>query len=162
MKSPTAGLRRATLNIPGNSMIAISRITAVNEGILKDLNALLPQLSTSAKPLTMEFLNVIINNPANFLYVARDGERIIGTAQLQLTLIMSGKDAFIQDVVVDGAYRGQGIGERLCWALVEEAKANKCETIELTSRPSREAANALYQKMGFQKKETNVYVMKLS
>lgn len=76
MKSPTAGLRRATLNIPGNSMIAISRITAVNEGILKDLNALLPQLSTSAKPLTMEFLNVIINNPANFLYVARDGERM--------------------------------------------------------------------------------------
>lgn len=161
MRNPTVGSRRVMLNIVENNMITISRITAIDQSVLRDLNVLLSQLSTSAKPLTMELLSEVVSNPANFLYVAKDGERIIGTAQLQLAVIMSGKDAFIQDVVVDSAYRGQGIGGKLCRALIEEAKANKCETLGLTSRPSREAANALYQKMGFQRKETNVYEMKL-
>jgi ribosomal protein S18 acetylase RimI-like enzyme len=71
--------------------------------------------------------------------------------------IPTGRRAWIEDVVVDADARGEGIGERLTEAAVDEARRRGARTIDLTSRPSREAANALYQKMGFERRETNVY-----
>ena len=65
--------------------------------------------------------------------------------------------AIIEDVVVDAAARGRGVGEALTNAAVARARAEGCRTVDLTSRPSREAANRLYQRLGFQPRDTNVY-----
>jgi ribosomal protein S18 acetylase RimI-like enzyme len=41
--------------------------------------------------------------------------------------------------------------------MIARARERSCVTVDLTSRPSREAANRLYQRAGFQLRETNLY-----
>ena len=69
----------------------------------------------------------------------------------------TGKKAWIEDVVVDESYRGKGIGQMLMNFAVDYVKQMKVSVLMLTSNPSRIAANKLYVKLGFEKKETNVY-----
>ena len=91
------------------------------------------------------------------LYVARHEGRIVGTLTLAIFAIPTGRRAWIEDVVVDEAARGLGVGEQLTMAAVDEARRRGVRSVDLTSRPTREAANALYQKLGFGLRETNVY-----
>ena len=91
-------------------------------------------------------------------FVARDDDgRIIGVATLAVFPIPTARRAWIEDVIVDEALNGRGIGAALTKAMIDRARARGCKTIELTSRPSREAANHLYRKLGFTVRETNVY-----
>ena len=71
--------------------------------------------------------------------------------------IPTGVRAWIEDVVVDSEARGHGVGEALNMAAIAEARSRGAITVELTSRPSREAANRLYQRIGFVQRETNIY-----
>ena len=100
------------------------------------------------------------DSPATILYIARDPQRqdeIVGTLTLALYRIPTGLRAWIEDVVVDAGARGQGIGEALTRAALQRAQAEGAREVDLTSRPSREAANRLYQRLGFLKRETNSY-----
>jgi ribosomal protein S18 acetylase RimI-like enzyme len=92
---------------------------------------------------------------------ALDGEKIVGMGTVYVIQKLDNKAAFIEDVIVSEQYRGQGLGEKIMRALLELAKENGVRTVNLTSRPSRVAANALYQKLGFQLRETNTYKLKL-
>ncbi|MEY4373004.1 MAG: hypothetical protein RL219_1773, partial [Actinomycetota bacterium] len=83
--------------------------------------------------------------------------RIVGTLTLVVFRIPTGVRAWIEDVVVDNAARGHGVGELLNVRALEVARSKGAKTVDLTSRPSREAANRLYQRIGFQPRETNVY-----
>jgi len=104
----------------------------------------------------------MIESPAITLLVARnDGGEIVGSLTLAMFRIPTGRRAWIEDVVVDSAQRGRGIGEALTREALAIAKAAGATTVDLTSRPSREAANRLYQRVGFEKRETNVYRYKL-
>ena len=95
---------------------------------------------------------------ATDLFIAiDDGGTIIGTATLVTFRIPTGMRAWIEDVVVDEAGRGQGVGMALTDAMVERARELGCRTVDLTSRPSREAANRMYQRAGFVARDTNVY-----
>lgn len=85
------------------------------------------------------------------------GEQILGMLTLATFRIPTGKRAWIEDVVVDGRVRGQGAGRQLVEAALAHAKQIGCRTVDLTSRPSRQAANRLYQKCGFQARDTNIY-----
>jgi ribosomal protein S18 acetylase RimI-like enzyme len=128
---------------------------------------LLPQLSTGAAPLTLQSLEAIIEAPTNTVLIARDlsaGGRIIGTLTLVLFRIPTAVRAWIEDVVVDGDARGLGVGEALVTAAVNLGKQRGAKTIDLTSRQSRQAAHRLYEKVGFQVRDTSVYryVPKLS
>ena len=118
---------------------------------------LVPQLSSSAPPPGRDELEEITASPATVLFVARIDGRIVGSLTLVLFRIPTGMRAIIEDVVTDESARGQGVGTALTRAAVERAEAAGCRSVDLTSRPSREAANRLYQHLGFKRRETNVY-----
>ena len=119
---------------------------------------LLPQLSRSAPKLTREQLVALVSHPAiTFLAVRADEGPIIGILTLALFPLPTGLRAWIEDVVVDAAAARQGAGTALTRAAMDLARAAGARTVDLTSRPSREAANRLYQGLGFERRETNVY-----
>ena len=138
---------------------AVVYATDAESDVLEAINSLLPQLSSSAQPMTAEELNEMLSSDAITLVIARDPITlgIVGVLTLATFRIPTGVRAWIEDVIVDNLARGQGIGELLTRKALEIAKSKGAKTVELTSRPSREAANRLYQRIGFKVRETNVY-----
>ena len=130
-------------------------VDAVSPELVKAFAALLPQLS-SASPPSADELQTIVDSPATSLLVARDGGSIIGTLTLALIRIPTGVRAWIQDVVVDESARGRGIGEALTLRAVDLAREAGARSVDLTTRPTRQAANRLYLRLGFEERETNV------
>jgi ribosomal protein S18 acetylase RimI-like enzyme len=112
--------------------------------------------STAAKPTRADVARIVESDSARLL-VARDESGIVGMLTLVIFPIPSGLRAWIEDVVVDGAARGKGVGEKLNTAAIELARSAGVRTIDLTSRPSRDAANRLYKRLGFEPRNTNVY-----
>lgn len=118
---------------------------------------LLPQLSASAVPPSDELVERIVNSDASRLLFACESGSVVGMLTVVIFPIPSGVRAWIEDVVVDEAGRGKGIGETLSNAALELARKEGGRTVDLTSRPSRTAANQLYQRIGFTPRQTNVY-----
>jgi ribosomal protein S18 acetylase RimI-like enzyme len=118
---------------------------------------LLSQLSRSARAPSDDYVQQMIASEATHLFFARSDGQIVGMLTLVVFPIPSGVRAWIEDVVVDSKAQGKGIGEILSKRAIERATELGARTIELTSRPSREAANRLYQRLGFERRETNVY-----
>ena len=125
-----------------------------------DLSVLMQELSSNIV-FTREFLERMLADPNSHLYVIRKEGRIVACASLCIFHQPFSMDATIESVVVSSKMRGKGLGRKLMEHLLEEAARMKVDCIHLTSNPKREVANALYQKMGFEKKETNCYVMKV-
>jgi ribosomal protein S18 acetylase RimI-like enzyme len=118
---------------------------------------LIPQLSRSAPPPDAPELAEMIEAPATHLLVAEDDDSVLGSLTLVVFRIPTGLRAWIEDVVVDGDARGRGVGDALNRFALDLAAELGCRTVDLTSRPSREAANRLYQRLGFHPRETNIY-----
>ena len=119
---------------------------------------LLPQLSETAPPLVTQDLEEIVTSPATRLLVVRDDDgEIHGMLTLVLARVPTGLRAHIEDVVVDESARGQGAGELLMREALELAQKAGARSVDLTSSPSRESANRLYRRVGFEPRETNVY-----
>jgi ribosomal protein S18 acetylase RimI-like enzyme len=139
-------------------VITISAATDASPEVVEAITRLLPQLSRSAPPPTKEDVAAIVNSDSTTLFLAHD-ERgsIVGTLTLVLFRIPSGQRAWIEDVIVDEAVRGQGCGAALTGAAIDAAAAAGARTVDLSSRPSREAANRLYQHLGFVQRDTNMY-----
>jgi ribosomal protein S18 acetylase RimI-like enzyme len=125
--------------------------------LLAGLNHLLPQLSTNAAALTTTDVETLVNSSSVTVFIARDEGRIVGSLTLVVFPIPTGLRAWIEDVVVDEAARGTGVGEALTNAAIDESRRRHVRSIDLTTRPSREAANRLYARLGFELRETNVY-----
>jgi ribosomal protein S18 acetylase RimI-like enzyme len=123
--------------------------------VVEALARLVPQLS-SAPPPDAEQLATIMAEGSTVFIARVDGE-IVGTLTLVMYRIATGLKAWIEDVVVDESARGQGVGEALNLAALDEARKRGAKAVSLTSRPSREAANRLYQRIGFSARDTNVY-----
>jgi ribosomal protein S18 acetylase RimI-like enzyme len=135
--------------------VTIEVADRATQEVLDGLNRILPQLSSSAPPLSLEQLDEICVNDT--VFIARDGGVIVGSLTLVIFRLPTGLRAWIEDVVVDEAARGKGVGEKLNKAAIKATFDSGARTLDLTSRPSREAANRLYQKLGFKARETNVY-----
>ncbi len=136
----------------------VTRVIEVTDEISAAFNYLIPQLSSSSAVPSQEQLQEIATNDS--LFIARDpdaGGKILGSLTLVSFRIPTGVRAWIEDVVVDEAARGKGIGEALTRAALERAAELGARTVDLTSRPSREAANRLYQRVGFKLRESNLY-----
>jgi ribosomal protein S18 acetylase RimI-like enzyme len=118
---------------------------------------LIPQLSKSSPPPTQEQVAEMVQAPASDVLVARLDGAIVGTLTLVTFRIPTGVRAWIEDVVVDDSARGHGVGDQLNRFALQVARDKGAKTVDLTSRPSREAANRLYQRIGFQPRDTNVY-----
>lgn len=137
--------------------VEIEAVTQATSELVDSLNRLLPLLSSSSELLTISDVEWMVSSDVVTLYVARHDGRIVGTLTLAVFAIPTGRRAWIEDVVVDEAARGLGVGEQLTMAAVGEARRRGVRSVDLTSRPAREAANAMYQKLGFELRETNVY-----
>ncbi|MEI2705389.1 MAG: GNAT family N-acetyltransferase [Ilumatobacteraceae bacterium] len=129
---------------------------SVNDDLFAAVHRLLPQLSSAAPP-SIEELQAIVDDPDTGLFVAKLDGVVVGMLTLVLFRIPTGVKAWIEDVVVDGAARGHGLGDALNRAALAHARAHGATAVSLTSRPSREAANRLYQRIGFTVRDTNVY-----
>ena len=136
----------------------IVEATEVTPELVAAFDRLIPQLSSSNPPPTAEELEDLVRSGASMLLLAVDDDgTILGSLTLVLFRIPTGIRAWIEDVVVDGDARGRGVGEALNTAALDRARQAGATTVDLTSRPSREAANRLYQRLGFVARETNVY-----
>ncbi len=139
------------------SSVPVEIATQATEELLAACHRLIPQLSSSAKPISTSELAEIVNSDSTLMFVARVDNQIVGLLTLAVFRIPTAVRAWIEDVVVDSSARGHGVGEALNMAAITEAKRRGAKTVDLTSRPSREAANRLYQRIGFVARDTNVY-----
>jgi ribosomal protein S18 acetylase RimI-like enzyme len=138
--------------------ITVSEIGEITPELVEAFNRLIPQLSSSSPPPSPAELAEIAAAPASVLLVARTpGGTIVGSLTLALFRVPTGLRAWIEDVVVDESSRGAGAGESLVVEAVQRAFSAGARSVDLTSRPSREAANRLYQRLGFEARITNVY-----
>ena len=140
----------------------IIEITYYKDAVLDALNDLLPQLSASPQRLTEQDLHTVIQSDTTRLLMAEEDDRYIGSLTLVVFRIPSGTRARIEDLVVQETARGRGVGRVLVQKAIQIAKALGAEAVDLTTHPSREAANALYKKLGFARRETHVYRRKVS
>lgn len=141
----------------------IETCTAVDDDLVAAMGRLIPQLSSSAAPPDLATLDRIVGSDACHLLIARDDDgTVLGSMTLVVFPIPTGTRAWIEDVVVDVDARGRGVGEALNREAIELAHQLGARTVDLTSRPSREAANRLYRRIGFEPRDTNVYRYTLS
>ena len=146
-------------------MIQIEEVTQVTDELMDAFKRLVPQLSSTNPAPTLAEVTQMVQSPATIVLIARDMDKpqgpIMGSLTLALFRIPTAMRAWIEDVVVDTGARGQGIGEALVRKALEVAAQSGAKTVDLTSRPSREAANRLYVRVGFEKRETNIYRYKI-
>ena len=136
----------------------IETCTAVDDDLVAAMARWIPQLSSSSPPPGRAELESIVGHDACHLLLARDEDgAILGSMTLVVFPIPTGTRAWIEDVVVDSEARGRGVGEALNRRALDIAGELGARTVDLTSRPSREAANRLYQRIGFVQRDTNVY-----
>jgi len=138
----------------------IYEMKAVTEETFRAFQTLIPQLTKASLPPSREALFEMIESAQTFIFIARHPDtqgEIVGTATLAVFQTPTGVHGWIEDVVVDQVARRQGIGEGLTRACLDKSRELGLQSVNLTSRPSREAANQLYSSMGFILRETNVY-----
>jgi ribosomal protein S18 acetylase RimI-like enzyme len=138
--------------------VRIEAAQTLTEELLAAVAALLSQLSRSAAPPDAAALELLLRSPAVRLLVARDDAgAVLGMLTLAVFPIPTGTRAWIEDVVVDERARGRGIAAALTQRALDLARSEGARTVDLTSRPDRDAANRLYARLGFKRRETNVY-----
>jgi ribosomal protein S18 acetylase RimI-like enzyme len=143
-----------------HTAIEVTPVAEVDDELVAAFARLVPQLSSSAPPLDRHAIVSIVAAPCTTVLIARDpgqGGAVVGALTLVVFRIPTGIRAWIEDVVVDASARGKGVGEAMSREALRIAEARGARSVDLTSRPSREAANRLYRKLGFVQRETNVY-----
>ncbi|MFL5955441.1 MAG: GNAT family N-acetyltransferase [Gaiellaceae bacterium] len=136
----------------------IDRVREPDERLVEAMARLVPQLSARRTPPGLAELAEIAASPGTTLLVARDGDNVLGTLTLVLYRVPTGVRGWIHDVVVDASARGRGVGGELTAEAQRLAEQARAISVELTTRPERTEANRLYQRLGFEPRETNVYV----
>ena len=152
-----------TLDVFPSHLPEVEVAATMNRDIYDTFCRLIPTLSSAAKIPSYEELEAIIACPTTHLFLAREqgSKKIIGSLTLVLFRIPTGVRAWIEDVVVDIEFRGAGVGKALCQSAIALATEAGARTVDLTSHPSREAANKLYKSFGFAVRNTNVYRYKV-
>ena len=138
-------------------MVRIEAVIEATPEVHEALARLLPQLNPDLPAPTMERLRVLIADPSVTLFLARDGENVVGTTTLIVYTTPFWIKARLDEVVVDEAARGKGVGAALVQASLDLAREKGAQVAELQSGVQREAANRLYPRLGFKRRETNVY-----
>ena len=138
--------------------VKVEIASTLTPAIVDAVGRLVPQLSRSKPPPSVDELGELVSSPATDLFIALDDDgTIVAMATLVNFRIPTGPRGWIEDVVVDESARGRGVGEAVTQAMLDRARELGCLTVDLTSRPARDVANRLYQRAGFVKRGTNVY-----
>jgi ribosomal protein S18 acetylase RimI-like enzyme len=136
-------------------------VTQADEELYAAFQRLVPQLTNNNPPPSLEDLAALVQDPSSTLLVARsERQEIVGALTLTVYRVPTGVRSIIEDVIVDVTMRGQGIGEALMKRAIDLAHERGAQNISLTSNPARDAANRLYLRLGFEKRETNAYQIK--
>ena len=144
-------------------MIFIERVHTINPEIMQAIQRLYPQLTHYSPPPDEKEIVDLVNSSASSLWVARNADReIVGMASLGIYRTATGVHAWIEDVVVDQKARRKGVGSALTSAACDFAQESGAKAVSLTSRSDRKAANLLYQNLGFNKVDTNLYRKQLN
>lgn len=150
--------------VPG--LLTVREESSASDELITALAGLVPQLSSSSPPPNRAQLERLLASDATIFFTVRDESAadrpIVGTLTLVVFRIPTGTRALIEDVVVDERVRGRGAGALLVQAALAAAAEAGAKTVDLTSRPSREAANRLYERLGFVRRESNLYRMNLT
>ncbi len=141
--------------------VDVEVLSEVSDEVVEAFERLLPQLSTTAKRLDKAALSAIATTATSTVLIARVDKKIVGTLTLATFAIPTGVRAWIEDVVVDEAARGKQVASRLIDEAIKIARQAGARTVDLTSRPSRESAGRLYERLGFEQRETRFYRYKL-
>jgi ribosomal protein S18 acetylase RimI-like enzyme len=136
----------------------VGRVTEADDALATAVARLVPQLSPKRQAAGLTELAELVATPGTSLIVARDGADVLGMLTLIVYRVPTGVRAWIHDVVVDETARGRGVGEALAREALHLAESAGAISVELTTRREREAANRLYRRLGFELRETNVYV----
>jgi ribosomal protein S18 acetylase RimI-like enzyme len=142
--------------------VQVEIVNRVDSDLVVAFQRLIPQLSKSNPAPTKEQLESIVASDFSHILLAKVDGVIVGSLTLVIFHIPTGIRAWIEDVVVDADARGKGVGEVLNRFALDEAQRQGARTVDLTSRPAREAANRMYQRIGFKARETNVYRYQIS
>jgi ribosomal protein S18 acetylase RimI-like enzyme len=154
--APQAGASPAGMS--GRPEVRVEQVRKVSSEIAAAIGALVSQLSRSASAPTEEELRWVVESRATSLLVGRDAQNaVVGTLTLVVFRTPTGARARVEDVVVDETSRGRGVGEALVVEALRLAREHGARTVDLTSSPQRAAANGLYEKLGFGRRDTNVY-----
>ncbi len=147
----------------GIQRMTITTLKKATQGAVNDLNVLIQQLREKRfqHKGTLRELRDIVGDKKVSMIVAKENGHIIGVATLYVVQKMGKRTGYVEDVVVHIDYRGRGIGKKIMRALIKTARSKKVASLSLTSRPAREVAHMMYKKLGFERKETNVYRMYL-
>ncbi|MFF7213713.1 GNAT family N-acetyltransferase [Streptomyces sp. NPDC008238] len=137
--------------------VEVEVVREADDELVEAFTRLLPQLSASAAPPDRESLRRLLAAEANTVLVARVDGRVVGTLTLAMFPLPTGMRAWVEDVVVDEAARGYGVGAALTEEAIRLADVAGARTVDLTSRPSRQAANRLYERLGFLVRDTRVF-----
>ena len=137
--------------------VQVEIVDDASDEVVDALNELLPQLSSTAAVVTSDQLRDLVESPSTTLFMARMNGQRVGSLTLVVFRIPTGLRGWIEDVVVNESARGAGVGEALTRAAIDEAKRRGVRSLDLTTRPSRDAANRLYTRLGFERRDTNVY-----
>ena len=138
--------------------MTVERLLAYSDAFMTALKILMPQLTRFSPIPQEEEIIALLENPNTSIWIAKDDdERIVGMLTLVIYRTPTGVHAWIEDVIVDEASRGKGLGKLLTSTAIEYAEQKHAKAISLTSRPERIVANQLYQKMGFELINTNLY-----
>lgn len=137
-------------------------VTKADEELYEAFQRLVPQLTNNNPPPSLNDLADLVRDSSSTLIIARnDNNDIVGALTLSVYRVPTGIRSVIEDVIVDISTRGEGVGEALMLRGIELAREKGAGNISLTSNPMRVAANKLYLRVGFEKRETNSYQMKL-
>lgn len=143
--------------MPHPNELEIERIAALDDEFVSALRRMLVQLAPESKTPSQAYLAKVLACPTNTQLCARLKGVTVGTLTLTMLMIPTGISGWIADVVVDTETRGRGIGEKLVLEAINVAREKGARYVDLSSRPVREAANRLYQRLGFEKRDTNYY-----
>lgn len=146
------------------SAMRVGKVTEASEELYTALKRLVPQLGAQKRPPTREELTALIKSDASMLLVARDTDannKIIGMLSLVIYRVPTGVRSIVEDLVVDKNARRRGVGEELLHQAIALAREAGADGLALTSNPEREAANQMYQSLGFEIRQTNPYLYKL-
>lgn len=138
-----------------NLRIEIARQSSPD--LLRAVTSLLTQLTSSGRAITAAELDAMIASPAATLFLAKDGDRIVGMISLAIVQMPTGLRSYLEDLVVDAAYRQRGAATALLQAALDFARKSAARTMDMTSRPSRTGAIRLYDRLGFERRDTNPY-----
>ncbi|WP_405708421.1 MULTISPECIES: GNAT family N-acetyltransferase [unclassified Streptomyces] len=137
--------------------VEVEVVRGATDEVVEAIARLLPQLSSTAGVPDRESVAQLLRSDANTLLVARIEGRAVGMLTLITFPLPTGLRGRIEDVVVDEAARGHGVGSALTEEALRLAEAAGARTVDLTSRPSRQAANRLYERLGFRARDSRVY-----